>query len=85
MRQKWQKTGSGCREGSRSYNQQTYPKLLHFFFLEVGHHEQRSMEGRGGWVKRREKEKKLRKRKTTNTTKEVISPKDPCEKEENKW
>lgn len=51
------------------YNQQTYPKLLHFFFLEGGHREQRSMEGRGGRVERREKETKLRKRKTTKTTK----------------
>lgn len=57
------------REGSRLYNQQTYPKLLHFFFLKGGHHEQRSIKGRDGRVGRGEKETKLRKRKTTKTTK----------------
>lgn len=49
-RQKCQKTGSGCREGSRLDYQQTYPKLLHFFFLEGGHQEQRSI-GKG-WTGR---------------------------------
>lgn len=71
--------------GSRLYNQQTYPKLLHFFFLEDGHHEQRSMEGRGGRVERREKKTKLRKERPPRPQRGSNFTKDPCEKEENKW
>lgn len=43
----WQKKAAWCIQGHR-----TYPKLLHFFFLQGGCHEQRSREGKGGRVEK---------------------------------
>lgn len=69
----------GCSAGSAKGRRghQTYPKLLHFFFLEGGCHEQRSTEGKG-WMSRERKRQSLGQERSPRSPKEKqISPKRP--------